>query len=141
MADIASLPGGEIAIAMQAPEAAEGALFTEETSGASARPRAARCWSATADGPEALILACGERPVLAHDVKSFGAIPQHVGHDTLLGAFLLEPARRGFPFREVCEERGFATDLKDPSASDAVLVRALTEWQREQIARPRAARR
>ncbi|MGZ6696987.1 MAG: DNA polymerase, partial [Solirubrobacteraceae bacterium] len=74
-----------------------------------------------------------ERPVLAHDVKAFGAIPVHVGHDTLLGAYLLEPARRGFPFREVCEERGFATDLKDASASDAVLVRALTEWQREQI--------
>src|SRR4029077_18702339 len=86
-----------------------------------------------AEGPEALILACGERPVLAHDVKSFGAIPQHVGHDTPLGAFMLEPAPRRFPFREICEERGFGTDLKDQSASDAVLVRALTEWQREQI--------
>jgi len=132
--DIASLPQGEVAIAMQAPEAAEGALFTEETEWRFAAAAGGQVLVGAADGPEALILACGERPVLAHDVKSFGAIPAHVGHDTLLGAFLLEPARRGFPFREVCEERGFATDLKEPSASDAVLVQALTQWQREQIA-------
>ena len=132
--DIASLPRGEVAIAMQAPEAAEGALFTEETEWRFAAAAGGQVLVGAADGPEALILACGERPVLAHDVKSFGAVPAHVGHDTLLGAFLLEPARRGFPFREVCEERGFATDLKDPRASDAVLVQALTQWQREQIA-------
>src|SRR5215207_5017510 len=130
---IASLPQGEVAIAMQAPEAAEGALFTEETTWRFAATAGGQVLAGEAESPEQLILACGERPVLAHDVKSFGAVPAHVGHDTLLGAFLLEPARRGFPFREVCEERGFATDLKDASASDAVLVKALTDWQREQI--------
>src|SRR6478735_1814149 len=133
VSDNASLPAGEVALAMQAPEAAEGALFTEETTWRFGAAAGGQVLIGEAEGPESLILACGDRPVLAHDVKSFGAIPKHVGHDTLLGAFLLEPARRGFPFREICEERGFGTDLKDQSASDAVRVRALTEWQREQI--------
>ena len=31
-----------------------------------------------------------------------------LGHDTEVGAYLLEPARRAYPFRELCEERGVA---------------------------------
>jgi DNA polymerase-1 len=52
----------------------------------------------------------------------------------MLGAYLLEPARRGYPFAELCEERGLASDLKDPLAAEAVLLGALADWQREQIA-------
>ena len=59
--------------------------------------------------------------------------PAHLVHDTLLGAYLLEPARRGYPFAELCEERGIATDIGDPVAGEAVLVGALAGWQREQI--------
>jgi DNA polymerase-1 len=55
-------------------------------------------------------------------------------HDTLLAAYLLEPARRGYPFRELVEERGLATDVEDPAGADALLTRALTSWQREQLA-------
>jgi DNA polymerase-1 len=61
-------------------------------------------------------------------------LPKHLAHDTLLGAYLLEPARRGFPFRELWEERGLTTNLEDPAAHDALLVAALAAWQREQIA-------
>ena len=68
-----------------------------------------------------------------HDVKALGTIPPAIEHDTLLGAYLLEPARRGYPFRELVEERGLGTDVGDPTGSDAVLVAALTDWQRDQI--------
>ena len=61
-------------------------------------------------------------------------MPPGLAHDTLLGAYLLEPARRGYPFAELCEERGLASDLEDPLAADAVLLGALADWQREQIA-------
>ena len=60
-------------------------------------------------------------------------MPPGLAHDTLLGAYLLEPARRGYPFAELCEERGLDSDLEDPLAADALLLGALANWQREQI--------
>ena len=36
-----------------------------------------------------------------------------LAHDTEVAAYLLEPARRAYPFRELCEERGFAADVED----------------------------
>ncbi len=86
------------------------------------------------DSPEQVVAACDYRPVIAHDAKSFGLVPPGLVHDTLLGAYLLEPARRGYPFAELCEERGLASDLEDPLAADALLLAALAAWQREQIA-------
>ena len=71
--------------------------------------------------------------MIAHDAKALGVVPPGLVHDTLLGAYLLEPARRGYPFAELCEERGLASDAEDPLAADAVLLGALAEWQREQI--------
>jgi DNA polymerase-1 len=85
------------------------------------------------EGPEQVVVALGERGVVAHDAKALALVPPGLTHDTLLGAFLLEPARRRFPFDELCEERGLASDLEDPLASDALLLRALAVWQREQI--------
>ena len=61
--------------------------------------------------------------MVAHDAKALGLVPPGLVHDTLLGAYLLEPARRGYPFAELCEERGLASDLEDPVAADAVLLR------------------
>ena len=55
-------------------------------------------------------------------------------HDTLLGAYLLEPARRGYPFAELTEERGLGSSLEDPLAGGALMLGALADWQREQIA-------
>ena len=40
--------------------------------------------------------------------KRCGPSAERLLHDTLLGAYLLEPARRGYPFTELCEERGLA---------------------------------
>jgi DNA polymerase-1 len=83
--------------------------------------------------PEDFVAALGDRQVVAHDAKALRLVPANLVHDTLLAAYLLEPARRGFPFREICEERGLACDVADPVGAEAVLVQALAEWQREQL--------
>jgi DNA polymerase-1 len=85
-------------------------------------------------GPEEIVAACSTRAVVAHDAKELRVVPAGLIHDTLLGAYLLEPARRGYPFGELCEERGLASSLEDPIAADSVLLAALARWQREQIA-------
>ena len=85
------------------------------------------------ESPEEVAAACGERAVVVHDAKALELVPPSLVHDTLLGAYLLEPARRGYPFAELCEERGFASDVEDQAAADAVLLGALADWQREQL--------
>jgi DNA polymerase I len=154
VADIAALAArsaadspAELCVAVRAVEAPEGALFAEgadwrfaatvarapETSG---RGRSASPEVLVGDcsTPEAVAAACGELPVLAHDAKALGLVPPGLVYDTLLGAYLLEPARRGYPFAELCEERGLVSDVEDPAAADALLLGALAGWQRAQIA-------
>ncbi len=63
--------------------------------------------------------------MIAHDAKALDVVPARLVHDTLLGAYLLEPARRGYPLAELCEERGFTTAIKDPLAGEAVMLGAL----------------
>jgi DNA polymerase I len=86
------------------------------------------------EGPEQIVAACAGRALVVHDAKALRAVPELLAHDTLLGAYLLEPARRGYPFTELCEERGLQSDADDPLAGDAVLLDALASWQREQMA-------
>jgi len=135
LSEIGRLPHTEISLAVKAPETPEDALFATD-----------QAWrfGVYADGakdvlagptprPEDLVEAIGTRPVVAHDAKSLGEVPATLAHDTEIGAYLLEPARRAYPFRELCEERGFGADLGDETASDALLVHALATWQREEI--------
>ena len=75
----------------------------------------------------------GTRPVIAHDAKSLGVVPPTLAHDTEVAAYLLEPARRAYPFRELCEERGLAATVDDEVGADALLMSALAQWQREEI--------
>jgi DNA polymerase-1 len=83
--------------------------------------------------PEDLVAAIAQRPAIAHDAKSLGEVPENLVHDTEVAAYLLEPARRAYPFRELCEERGLGTDIADGAGSDARLAQALAAWQREEI--------
>jgi DNA polymerase-1 len=134
LADLGRLPDADVALALLPPETSEGELFAREAMfrfGAACRDEVV---AGDAETPEAVVLALGDRRVIAHDAKSLGAVPPNLVHDTLLGAFLLEPARRGFPFRELTEERGLAADAEDEAARSALLVRELAAWQREQIA-------
>jgi DNA polymerase-1 len=137
---------GELGLVVVPVEVPEGALFAE---GASWRFAAAVGAGRRADGgaygapevligdcqgPEEVVAACGDLPVVTHDAKALGTVPPGLVHDTLLGAYLLEPARRGYPFAELCEERGLVCDVEDPAARDVLLLGALAAWQREQIA-------
>jgi len=124
---------GAVAVALRPPETPEGELVPVSDTWRFAAAQDAEVVVGEAAGPGEVVAALGERPVVAHDAKALGDVPPRLAHDTLLGAYLLDPARRAFPLRELTEERGLATDLEDPTAADAVLVRALAAWQRERI--------
>jgi DNA polymerase-1 len=85
------------------------------------------------DGPAALVRACGERPVVAHDAKALDEVPRTLAHDTLLAAYLLAPARRGYPLAELAEEHELADlvpGVEDPVAREALVIQALAARQR-----------
>ncbi len=132
-ADVARLGGAELCVVVRASEAPEGELFAEGPAWRFAVAGDGEVIAGECEGPEELVAACAGRAVIAHDAKALRVVPELLAHDTMLGAYLLEPARRGYPFAELCEERGLASDLEDPLAGDAVLLGALADWQREQI--------
>jgi DNA polymerase-1 len=147
--EIAQLDGdaAELCVVARAVQAPEGALFAEgapwrfavavapaaKRANTSGRARAPEVLAGDCEGPEEVVAACAQRAVVAHDAKALGLVAPGLSHDTLLGAYLLDPARRGYPFAELCEERGLASDIEDPVAADAVLLGALAAWQRAQI--------
>jgi DNA polymerase-1 len=135
-ADVARVgsAASELCLAVGASEAPEGALFADGSPWRFAAAADGEVLAGDCAGPEEVVVACGERPVIAHDAKALGLVPPNLAHDTLLGAYLLEPARRGYPLAELCEERGLASDIEDPLAAEAVMLGALADWQREQIA-------
>jgi DNA polymerase-1 len=67
-----------------------------------------------------LIAALKERPVLGHDIKSLGGGASHgllaaadegdldLHHDTMVGAYLLDPARRTYDLADIAAQRGLA---------------------------------
>src|SRR5947209_4842558 len=129
------LPRSEVSLAVRAPEKPAEALFADiESWRFGARgDGAAMVLAGECPRPEDLVAAIRARPAVAHDAKSLGEVPEVLAHDTEIGAYLLEPARRAYPFRELCEERGLAADVEDPAAADALLLEALARWQREKI--------
>ncbi len=134
-ADIARLGGGEgeVCVVVSQTEAPEGELFAEGPAWRFAAGSGGEVLVGECAGPEEVVAACAGRAVVAHDAKALRTVPELLAHDTLLGAYLLEPARRGYPLGELCEERGLASALEDPLAGEAVLLGALADWQREQI--------
>ncbi len=135
VADIAKLTGPELYVAARPNEVPEDALFSEGPAwrfGVIAGERKEVLIGECEDAAE-VVEASGARAVVAHDAKALGLVPPNLVHDTLLGAYLLDPARRGYPLRELAEELGLQTEVEDPAAADALLVRALSKWQREQL--------
>ena len=129
------LPQRELSVAVRTPSVPEDALFAVESGHRfGLRPDGSDyVLAGEAPSSEELVDALGERPVVAHDAKALGRVPKTLAHDTEIGAYLLEPARRAYPFRELCEERGLAADVDDEVGADAVLVAALAAWQRDEI--------
>ena len=132
--EIASLAGDEVTVAVRAPAAPEGELIAEQEGWRFAVCSGDALLVGPCENPEEVVAALGDRAVVAHDAKALGVVPKKLVHDTLLAAYLLEPARRGFPLREICEERGLSTSVADGAGGDAVLLQALADWQREQLA-------
>ncbi|MEJ7657149.1 MAG: DNA polymerase I [Thermoleophilaceae bacterium] len=104
-----------------------------------------------AEAVAALELAWGDRPVVAHDWKAIATLdpPPAVvpgaplqgsaivlEHDTMVAAYLLDPARRVYPLEELTAEQGVGVraDDGDALAERAIAARALAERQRAELA-------
>ncbi len=88
-------------------------------------------------GLEELLRGWGERPVTAHDWKAIAAaedptVAPPLEHDTMVAAYLLDPARRGFPLEDLAQDIGLGARVEggDELAERAMLTRALAEHQR-----------
>jgi DNA polymerase-1 len=133
-AEVAALAGDAIVLVAVPPVPAEGELLPREVGwrfGAYAGGDYAI--AGEVDDPAALVAAAGDRPVIAHDAKALGAVPPNLTFDTEVAAYLLDPARRGYPLDELGEERGLAVDADDEQAARAVLVHDLAAAQRTQL--------
>ena len=88
----------------------------------------------------AFVMARGDRPVVAHDWKTIAmaddpcAAPP-LSHDTMVAAYLIDPARRGYPLDELAAEAGLGAQVTggDGVAERAVLTRVLAERQRARL--------
>ena len=122
------------AVAVCPPAVPEGALFGE---GGPWRfgvaDRHARCSSATARARRSCVAALGDRAVVAHDAKALGVVPAGSRFDTMLAAYLLDPARRGYPLAELCEDRGIDPGLEDRAGWEAGAVATLAAAQRPEL--------
>jgi DNA polymerase-1 len=135
VADVAALPGEELILIAAAPEVPEGELLPAETRWRfAAYTGGDHAIVGAVDDPGELAAAAGDRPVVAHEAKALGEVPANLAFDTEIAAFLLDPARRGFPLDELSEERGLAAESEDLQAQRAGLVFELAARQREQIA-------
>jgi DNA polymerase-1 len=88
----------------------------------------------------AVTMGWGERPLVAHDWKSIAAPEEPcpsppLEHDTLVAAYLLDPAGRAYPLEELLENEGIGVSVKGANgvAERAVGTRALAERQRTRI--------
>ncbi|HEX2084186.1 MAG TPA: DNA polymerase, partial [Solirubrobacteraceae bacterium] len=132
--DVADLPAGAaVTLAVRAPETPDGELAPATDLWRFGVATGEEVLAGDCDAPRQVMLAADERPVTAHDAKSYEVVPPHLAHDTMIAAYLIEPARRAFPVRELVEERGLATPVADPAAADAVLLRELAGWQRARL--------
>jgi len=88
----------------------------------------------------AFTLARGDRPVVAHDWKTVATADAPcdgppLEHDTMVAAYLIDPARRGYPLDELAAEAGIGVRVAgaDGVAERAVLTRLLAERQRARL--------
>jgi DNA polymerase I len=77
-----------------------------------------------------ILEALGTRPLIGHDLKSLGGGARHgviaasgdqalnLRHDTMVGAYLLDPARRSYDLIDIAAQRGLAAAPKEQPAAD-----------------------
>ena len=71
---------------------------------------------AEAETLAAFALARGERPLVAHDWKTIAAADEPcdsppLEHDPMVAAYLIDPARRGYPLDELATEAGIGAQV------------------------------
>jgi DNA polymerase I len=95
---------------------------------------------AEAETLAAFAMARGELPVVAHDWKTIAMADDPceappLEHDTMVAAYLIDPARRGYPLDELATELGLGARVEggDGVAARAVLTRLLAERQRQRL--------
>jgi DNA polymerase I len=95
---------------------------------------------AEAETLAAFSMARAGQPVVAHDWKTIAMADDAceappLAHDTLVAAYLIDPARRGYPLDELATELGLGAriDGADGVAERAVLTRLLAERQCERL--------
>ena len=97
-------------------------------------------YTGEAEALAAITMAWGDRPVVAHDWKTIAAAEEPcdappLEHDTLVAAYLLDPAGRAYPLDELADREGLGANVEgaDGLAGRAVVTRALAERQREAL--------
>src|SRR5256714_6798684 len=135
LADVERLKGKELVVAVRAPAVPDDALFAEPQQPwrFAVHAGGGTVLAGECERPEDLVAALGDRPVVVHDAKALGAVPANLAHDTVVAAYLLDPAARAYPLDELCADRALGAEVDDEAARDALLVGALAEWQREQL--------
>ncbi|HLM08177.1 MAG TPA: DNA polymerase I [Thermoleophilaceae bacterium] len=91
---------------------------------------------AEAETLAAFAMARADRPVVAHDWKTIATADDPcdappLAHDTMVAAYLIDPARRGYPLAELAAEAGLGAEIDgaDGVAERAVLTRVIAERQ------------
>ena len=130
---VSALPQGEAAVAVCPPAVPEGALFAAQERWRFGVAFVGEVLVGECEGPAEVVAALGERPVGAHDAKALGVVPPGLAFDTMLAAYLLDPARRGYPLAELCEDRGIDPGLEDRAGWQAAAVAALAAAQRPEL--------
>ena len=133
LAQIAALDDGELAIAVREPDVPEGALFGAGGPWRFAVEAAGQVLAGECHQPAELVTACGAHTITTHDAKALGAVPPRLAHDTMLAAYLLDPARRSYVLGELCEDRGLRGATGDPAGDAAQMIAALTAAQRPEL--------
>ncbi len=93
-----------------------------------------------------VVVAWGDRPLTAHDWKTLTVAEQNavvpvLEHDTLVAAYLIDPARRTYPLDELASDLGLGADIQGAKGEDrskdaaeqVVLLHALAASQRETL--------
>jgi DNA polymerase I len=130
-ATVTARPGGQVSFDIDV--AARGPLTVAAYAGGEALV-------AEAETLAAFTLARDGRPVVAHDWKTIAMAddpcgPPPLAHDTMVAAYLIDPARRGYPLDELATEAGLGARVAgaDGVAERAVLTRLLAERQRDRL--------
>jgi DNA polymerase I len=148
LAEIGSLDGELVALAAERPRPAgeQDGQETLDVGGPPLGPMKVAAYgggevlTAECETLTALTMARGERPVVYHDGKTTAVSEEEapavaLEHDTLIAAYLIDPARRGYPLEELTAEAGIAATVEgaDGIAERAVVTRVLAERQRARL--------